>query len=340
MDPVRGIARRWTRRRRVVALAALAVGTAVLGACGGGGADDAAFTPVAGSNSAYCATYRAWKVYELDNGEAFDQPTPAALHAWWKAYLLSEEAMLRQAPQEIHAAVDAKVRFIRTRLTPLVEKYEFDLERMRRDGTAADQATMFESPPAEVQERPRPPSTRSRKRPAGPSPRRPPRTSSSRPTPRRSASALHWTRSTASSTGSRPRASLQTRCKRSSPATASGSFSTASKPRLPPRSPPTSRPTPTGSVVAGTTSSRGTATTSGGSTSMPRRRISPSSTARTPTFSSTRRGPRPTKCRPAKAEAVLLQISAIVSTSTAMPGLRGTRAASSSASSRSAQSTM
>ena len=74
---MRGMARRRTRRR-VVALAALAIGTAVLGACSGSD-DGAAFTPVAGSDSAYCATYRAWKVYELDNGGAFDQPTPAAL---------------------------------------------------------------------------------------------------------------------------------------------------------------------------------------------------------------------------------------------------------------------
>jgi hypothetical protein len=151
ISSMRGMARRRTRRR-VVALAALAMGTAVLGACSGGGADDAAFTPVAGSDGAYCVTYRAWKVYELDNGGAFDQPTPAGLREWWKAYLLSEEAMLRQAPPEIQAAVETKVRFIRTRLMPLVEKYEFDLERVRRDGTAADQATIFGAPPAEVHE--------------------------------------------------------------------------------------------------------------------------------------------------------------------------------------------
>jgi len=148
---VRRTTRRWPSRRRVVALVALTLGTAVLGACGGDH-DAAAFTPVAGSDSAYCVTYRAWKVYELDNGGAFDQSTPAGLREWWKAYLLSEEAMLRQAPPEIQAAVEAKVRFIRTRLTPLVEKYEFDLERMRRDGTAADQATMSYGRPAEVQE--------------------------------------------------------------------------------------------------------------------------------------------------------------------------------------------
>jgi hypothetical protein len=151
MSPVRRMTRRWTSRRRVVALVALTLGS-VLGGCSAGDGDDAAFVPVAGSDSAYCATYRAWKVYELDHGEAFDQPTPAALRRWWHAYLVSEETMLQQAPPEIHSAVEAKVRFIRARLTPLVERYDFDLERVRRDGTAADQATMFQGPPDEVEE--------------------------------------------------------------------------------------------------------------------------------------------------------------------------------------------
>ena len=144
------LTRRWTIRRRVVALVALTLGTAALGACRGD--DDVAFTPAAGADSAYCASYRAWKVYELDDGEAFDQPTPGALQRWWHAYLISEDTMLQQAPPEIHAAVEVKVRFIRTRLAPLVKKYHFDLERMRRTGTAADQATMFREPPAEVAE--------------------------------------------------------------------------------------------------------------------------------------------------------------------------------------------
>jgi hypothetical protein len=139
-------------RRTSIAIAALTLGTAVLGACGGGGDDDASFTPVAGSDSAYCATYRAWKVYELDHGGGFDQPTPAALRRWWNAYLISEETMLQQAPPEIHAAVGAKMRFVRTRLTPLVEAYEFDLKRLRRAGSAAEQAVIFQTPPSEVQE--------------------------------------------------------------------------------------------------------------------------------------------------------------------------------------------
>src|SRR6266540_3791884 len=130
--------RRWTRRR-VIAVVALTLGTAVLGACSGSD-DDAAFTPVAGSDTAYCATYRAWKVYELDNGEAFDQPNPTALRTFWNAYLIAEETLLQQAPREIRDEVAIKVGFIRTRLTPLMERYGFDLERTRNEGNAAEQA--------------------------------------------------------------------------------------------------------------------------------------------------------------------------------------------------------
>jgi hypothetical protein len=150
MSRVRRTTRRWTSRRRVVALVALTLGTAAAAACGGGGGGDAAFVPVAGSDSAYCATYRAWKVYELDHGEGFDQPNPAALQTFWKAYVSSEETLLRQAPPEIRAAVEVKVRFIRTRMTPVMEKYGFDLARIQREGTPSEQEAVFQGPTAAV----------------------------------------------------------------------------------------------------------------------------------------------------------------------------------------------
>jgi hypothetical protein len=133
---------------RIVALAALTLGTAVLCACSS--EDEAAFVPVAGSDGAYCATYRSWKVYELDHGEGFDQPTPAATRTFWKAYVSSEETLLRHAPPEIRSAVEVKVRFIRARMTPVVEKYGFDLERIRAEGTPSERAAIFEAPPADV----------------------------------------------------------------------------------------------------------------------------------------------------------------------------------------------
>ena len=135
-------------RLRTSALAPLILGLAALAGCGGGDGDETAFTPIAGSDGAYCHTYRAWKVHELDSGEAFDQPNPAALRRCWNAYLIAEETMLQQAPPEIRDEVGVKVGHIRTVLTPLIEKYDFDLERMQREGTAAEQAVLFEAPPA------------------------------------------------------------------------------------------------------------------------------------------------------------------------------------------------
>ena len=134
------------------ALGALTLGVALLAGCGGGGGDVAAFAPGAGSDSPYCKTYRAWKVYELEHGEGFDQPNPSALRRFWNAYVISEETLLQQAPPEIQTEVGVKVRFIRTRLTPLMEKYGFDHERMHREGTAAEQEAVFQAPPAEVEQ--------------------------------------------------------------------------------------------------------------------------------------------------------------------------------------------
>ena len=132
-------------------LAPLILGLAVLTGCSGSEGNEPAFTPIAGSDSAYCRTYRAWKVHELDAGEGFDQPNPAALRRHWNAYLIVEETLVQQAPPEIRDEVEVKVGYIRTRLTPLMEKYDFDLKRARREGAAAEQAALFQWPPPDIQ---------------------------------------------------------------------------------------------------------------------------------------------------------------------------------------------
>ena len=138
------------RRLRATTLLVLTLGSSVLAGCAA--SDDAAFTPEAGSHSAYCTTYRAWKAFELDAGGAFDQPTPAALRTWWNAYLVAEETMLEEAPAKIRSAVGVKVGHIRTVMTQLLEKYGFDLHRVRRKGTPAEQTAFFGLPPAEVEQ--------------------------------------------------------------------------------------------------------------------------------------------------------------------------------------------
>ena len=131
------------------AMVLLILGSAVLAGCGGGDGDETAFVPVAGADSVYCDTYRAYKAQEIDGGGAYDQPNPAALRKWWNDYLIFEETMLREAPPEIRDEVAIKVSFIRTVMSPLLEKYDFDLKRMERE--AAAEAASFVNPPPDVQ---------------------------------------------------------------------------------------------------------------------------------------------------------------------------------------------
>jgi hypothetical protein len=131
-------------------LVSLTLGLAALAGCGGGDGDETAFTPAPGSDSAYCDTYRAWQVHELDGGEGDDQRTPAAFRRYWNDYLVNEETLLQQAPPEIREEVELKVSAIRTLMTPLFEKYDFDERRMEREGTPAEKA-LLAGPPPDVQ---------------------------------------------------------------------------------------------------------------------------------------------------------------------------------------------
>lgn len=119
-------------------------------ASGCGGDDATAFVPTPGSDSAYCHAYRGWQIHELDGGEGPDQPNPAALRTYWNEYLIYQETALHEAPREIRAQLETKVSGIRTLITPLLERYDFDLQRLQREGTAAEHA-LFDNPPPAVQ---------------------------------------------------------------------------------------------------------------------------------------------------------------------------------------------
>ena len=131
------------------AMVLLILGSAVLAGCGGGDGDETAFVPAAGADSAYCDAYRAYKAQELDGGGAYDQPNPAALRKWWNDYVIFEETLLHEAPSEIRDQVAIKVSFIRTVMSPLLEKYDFDMKRMERK--AAAEAVSFVNPPPDVE---------------------------------------------------------------------------------------------------------------------------------------------------------------------------------------------
>jgi len=132
------------------AMVVLALGSAALAGCSGSDGNETAFAPAAGNESAYCDTYRAWQVHEIDGGEGPDQPNPAALEKYWNETLIFKETSLQQAPPAIRDELVIDVRGTRTLITPLLEKYEFDLKRIEREGSAAEQALLGE-PPADVQ---------------------------------------------------------------------------------------------------------------------------------------------------------------------------------------------
>ena len=119
----------------------LVLGLAVLAAgCGGSDGDKTSFTPADGTESAYCDTYRAWQVHELDGGTGDDQPNPAAFRAYWKDYLEFNKTSLQQSPAEIRDEWIVSDRAIRTVLTPVLERYDFDVQRIAKEGTAAEKA--------------------------------------------------------------------------------------------------------------------------------------------------------------------------------------------------------
>jgi hypothetical protein len=135
-------------RKPAALLLVLALGVGAAG-CSGTGPSEAAFEPMDGTESAYCETYRAWQVHELDGGTGDDQPDPAAFRAYWKDYLEFNETSLRQAPAEIRDDWVVSERAIRTVLTPVLEKYDFDVQRIAKEGTAAEKALGEPTPEAQ-----------------------------------------------------------------------------------------------------------------------------------------------------------------------------------------------
>ena len=134
----------------VVGTLLLSVGLGLAAAgCGGTDRAEAAFAPVDGTESVYCDTYRAWQVQELDGGRGEDQPNPAAFRAYWKDYLEFNKTFLRQAPAEIRDEWIVSERAIRTLLTPVLERYGFDVERIAKEGSAAEKALGEPTPEAQ-----------------------------------------------------------------------------------------------------------------------------------------------------------------------------------------------
>jgi hypothetical protein len=140
------------RTSRLSAMVAVFAATVVLAACGSaskegatGGSASTTIQPsaaVEGFASPYCVTARKWAVHEMNGGGdgAYARGGPAALKKWWDEQLAYLATSLQQAPPVIHDAEVVNERAIRTLLTPLLEKYGFDFERVQAEASASEKA--------------------------------------------------------------------------------------------------------------------------------------------------------------------------------------------------------
>jgi hypothetical protein len=96
----------------------------------------------------YCDAARHWAVRELDGSAdgAYASGGPTALRVWWDEQLEHLAGQVELAPAEIRAAETLNERDLRTRLTPLLEKYGFDFERFDQEASAEEKARADRTP--------------------------------------------------------------------------------------------------------------------------------------------------------------------------------------------------
>jgi hypothetical protein len=132
------------------ALAVLTSAVALAVAGCGGGDEDATALPadqVEAFQSPYCVTARNWAVHELE-GDGDDMAgDPAAFEKYWREYVTYRETSLEQSPASLREENAILAAFLRDRLTPVLEKYDFDVGRIESEGTPAEKS-LGEPPPA------------------------------------------------------------------------------------------------------------------------------------------------------------------------------------------------
>ncbi len=136
------------RRLGAVLVVAVSVLCVTAAGCGGDDEDPTALSAeqTAAFDSPYCVTARKWAVHEL-SGDGDDKAgDPAAFEAYWREYVDYRETSLEQAPPSLRDENAILVGFLRNRLTPVLEKYDFDVRRIEREGTPAEKS-LGEPPP-------------------------------------------------------------------------------------------------------------------------------------------------------------------------------------------------
>jgi hypothetical protein len=133
-----------TRRTiRPILAAALVVVVAACGDDGGGGGAGGETAAADPSESAYCNAAIDWAIHELT---PVDDTDPAAFRAYWTEYRAFEAEALDAAPDELRAAWELKIETEDTTVTPVFEKYDFDVNVMMESATPQEQA-IFDAPP-------------------------------------------------------------------------------------------------------------------------------------------------------------------------------------------------
>src|SRR4051812_36648826 len=128
--------------RWICAAATLLTLALLLAACGGGDNNDNESAADKGFGSAYCTTARGWAVHELSGGAdgAYARGGSAGLKRWWNEQLARLKPSVTQPPAAIRDAESVNERAVRTVVTPLLAKYDFDPKRIDAEASKKEKA--------------------------------------------------------------------------------------------------------------------------------------------------------------------------------------------------------
>jgi hypothetical protein len=92
------------------------------------------------TDSEFCQTARKWMVHQLNgDGDSF-AADPVAFKKYWGEYMDFIATATRQSPAEIREYWPIGYDLLK-QFTPVLQKYDFDIERIKAEGSAAEIAT-------------------------------------------------------------------------------------------------------------------------------------------------------------------------------------------------------
>jgi hypothetical protein len=88
----------------------------------------------------YCQTARTWTVHEFNGGGNGFAEDPVAFEKYWGDWMTFIATATRQAPPELRDDWAVAYAFQVKQFTPILEKYDFDIERAQAEGSPAELA--------------------------------------------------------------------------------------------------------------------------------------------------------------------------------------------------------